>query len=79
MALRTRVFATILSRISTPVEEAEDFPALRQDRLRLQGTRVGRAVFGRPDPDVVTEHVVLGTGQRWCTVPPARSGRCRAS
>lgn len=71
MALRTRVFASILSRVSTPVEEARDFPSLRQERLRLQGTRVGRAVFGRPDPGAVTEHIVLGSGQRALVHRPA--------
>jgi acetyl esterase len=64
MALRTRLFAAVLRRTSTPVEEARDFPRLRAERLTLQGTAVGRLVFGRTDPAAVTEHLTVGAGSR---------------
>jgi len=64
MALRTRLFAALLRRTSTPVEDAVDFAAMRADRLKLQGTAVGRLVFGRPDPDAVVEEITLGNGSR---------------
>ncbi|MET0766263.1 MAG: alpha/beta hydrolase fold domain-containing protein, partial [Aeromicrobium sp.] len=64
MALRTRLFAAILRRSATPVEEAKDFARLRAERLTLQGTPVGRLVFGRPDPDAVAEEIVVGAGSR---------------
>ncbi|WP_297783522.1 alpha/beta hydrolase [Aeromicrobium sp.] len=64
MALRTRVFSALLSRISTPVEEARDFATLRAERRRLQATAVGRRIFGHADKAAVTEEIVLGTGQR---------------
>lgn len=64
MALRTRLFAAILRRSATPVEEAKDFARLRAERLTLQGTAIGRLVFGRSDPDAVAEEIVVGAGSR---------------
>lgn len=64
MALRTRIFGAILRRTSTPVEEAKDFPKLRSERLKLQGTAVGRLIFGRADPEATVEEIVLGAGLR---------------
>lgn len=64
MALRTRLFAALLRRTSTPVEEARDFPKLRAERLKLQGTAVGRLVFGRTDPDAVAEEITIADGSR---------------
>lgn len=64
MALRTRVFAAIMRRTATPVEEAKDYDALRTERLKLQGTVVGRLVFGRTDPGVTVEEIVVGSGSR---------------
>jgi acetyl esterase len=64
MALRTRLFAALLRRTSTPVEEAVNFPLLRAQRLKLQGTAAGRLVFGRTDPDAVTEQITVGAGAR---------------
>lgn len=64
MALRTRVFAAIMRRTATPVEEAKDYDALRAERLKLQGTVVGRLVFGRTDPGVTVEEIVVGSGSR---------------
>ena len=64
MALRTRVFAALLRRTATPVEEAKDFAALRAERLKLQGTAVGRLVFGRADAGAVTEEITIGDGSR---------------
>ncbi|SKB08705.1 alpha/beta hydrolase [Aeromicrobium choanae] len=46
---RTRVFATILERLATPVEEATDYAELRAQRLRLMQSAPGRMVFGTPD------------------------------
>lgn len=64
MALRTRIFATILKRVSTPVEEAGDFAAFRAERRALQAKTVGTLVFGKIDPDSTVEEIILGTGQR---------------
>jgi acetyl esterase len=64
MALRTRVFAAIMRRTATPVEDAADFVALRAERLWLQGTAIGRFVFGRTHRGVTVEQIVLGSGQR---------------
>jgi acetyl esterase len=64
MALRTRVFAAIMRRTATPVEEAKDYDALRAERLKLQGTVVGRLVFGRTDPAVTVEEIVVGSRSR---------------
>ncbi|MCW2839746.1 MAG: alpha/beta hydrolase [Aeromicrobium sp.] len=60
MALRTRLFAALLRRTSTPVEEAVNFPLLRAERLKLQGTAIGRLVFGRTDPSAATEEITVG-------------------
>jgi acetyl esterase len=64
MALRTRVFAALLRRTSTPVEDATDFAAMRAERLKLQGTVVGRLVFGRTAAGAVTEEIAIGDGLR---------------
>ena len=55
LAPRTKIFAALLKRLSTPVEEAQDHAALRADRDRLMKTPVGRMVFGTPDRRVRTE------------------------
>src|SRR3954452_14666976 len=64
MALRTRIFATILKRVSTPVEDAGDFATFRAERRALQAKAVGKLVFGKIDRDSTVEEIVLGTGQR---------------
>lgn len=64
MPVRTRLFAAILKRVSTPVEEAGDFAKFRAERLKLQGTAAGKLVFGRIDSDSTAEEITLGTGQR---------------
>lgn len=64
MALRTRVFAAIMRRSSTPIAEAKDFDALRGERLKLQGTLVGRLVFGAADRDATVEEIAVGSGSR---------------
>ncbi|MCD9197142.1 alpha/beta hydrolase [Aeromicrobium wangtongii] len=64
MALRTRLFGAILRRTATPVEQARDFPALRAERLRVQGTRLGTMIFGRTDPAASVEQITVGTGLR---------------
>lgn len=64
MALRTRIFAAVLKRISTPVEEAKEFAVFRAERLKLQGTAAGKLVFGRIDPDSTVEEITLGNGMR---------------
>jgi acetyl esterase len=64
MALRTRAFAALLRRTSTPVEDATDFAAMRAERLKLQGTAVGRLVFGRTAAGAVTEEIAIGDGSR---------------
>lgn len=49
MPLRTRIFSAIMKRLTVPVEEvgAEGLPGTREKRLRLQGSRLGRRVFGK--------------------------------
>ncbi len=64
MPLRTRVFGAILRRTATPVEEAKDYPRLRAERLKLQGTAVGRLVFGKPDREAIVEEIIVGSGSR---------------
>lgn len=59
LAPRTRAFAAILQRLSTPVEEATDYAKLRADRLALMNSAPGRAVFGRPDRRVRTEEIEI--------------------
>lgn len=61
MALRTRLFAAVLKRISTPVEEAREFAVFRAERLKLQGTVAGKVVFGRIDPDSTVEEITVGS------------------
>jgi len=64
MALRTRVFAAVQQRISTPVELADphDFPKFRAERLKLQSKAVGRFVFGKPDPEAMVEDRIVDLG-----------------
>lgn len=64
LALRTRFFGALLRRRATPVEEAEDHARLRAERLRLQGTAIGRFVFGRMDPDATVDEILVGGGSR---------------
>jgi len=64
MALRTRVFGALLKRSATPVEEAKDFPKLRAERLKLQGTKIGGLIFGRPDPEATVEEITMAGGAR---------------
>lgn len=64
MPVRTRIFAAILKRVSTPVEEAGDFAKFRAERRALQAKAAGKFVFGRIDPDSTVEEITLGTGQR---------------
>ena len=71
MALRTRIFGAILKRTSTPVEEAKDFPSLRAERLKLQGTAVGRLIFGRADPAATVEEIAMAGGLRALVHRPA--------
>ncbi len=73
MALRTRVFAAIMRRTSTPVEESKDYVAMRADRLKLQGTAIGRLVFGRTDPGVTVDEIVVGSGSRALVHRPRNS------
>lgn len=61
MALRTRIFAVIMKRVSRPVEEvgAGDFPQLRAKRLALQASRPGRLAFGTADERATIEDRVV--------------------
>lgn len=59
LAPRTKIFAAILKRLATPVEEATDHAALRAERDRLMKTPAGRLVFGRPDRRVRTETIEI--------------------
>lgn len=74
--MRTRIFAAILTRVSTPVEEAKDFPTLRADRLRLQAGIIGRRIFGSVDEGAEVTRVEWGRGRRAIvyrpkgTIPP---------
>lgn len=57
LPLRTLAFMQLERRLSSPIEEVQDFPARRAGRLRLQRSAVGRRLFGTPDPSVRTfEH-----------------------
>ena len=64
MSWRTRVFASILGRISTPIEEARDFAKLRADRRKLQMSAIGRRVFGTVDKGADVEEVSWDSGRR---------------
>jgi len=64
MAWRTRAFAAIIKRVSTPIEEAGDYGKLRAERLTLQRTAVGRMIFGKIDEGVEVDEISLGSGQR---------------
>lgn len=64
MAVRTRVFAAILKRFSTEVEDAKDYAKLRGERLALQATAAGRLVFGAADKAASVEEMAVGTGSR---------------
>ena len=64
MPVRTRIFAAILRRVSTPVEEAVDYANLRADRRKLQMTAVGRRVFGSVDTGAEVEEVSWGPDRR---------------
>lgn len=61
MALRTRIFAVIMKRISRPIEEvgAGDFPQLRAKRQALQASRLGRLAFGTADGRATIEDRVV--------------------
>ncbi len=61
MAVRTRIFAAILDRVSTPVEEAKDFAKLRADRRKLQTSAIGRRIFGSVDPGADVETISWGS------------------
>ncbi len=73
MPMRTRIFAAILGRISTPVEEAKDFAKLRADRRKLQMSVVGRRIFGSVDTGVQVETISWGEGGRALLYRPAGS------
>lgn len=61
MALRTRIFAAVIKRISTPVEEVDDadFSAFRAKRVKLQSTALGRLAFGKADPAALIEDRIV--------------------
>ena len=73
MSMRTRIFAAILGRISSPVEEARDFAKLRADRRRLQSSVFGRRVFGSIDKGVQIETISWGNGGRALVYRPTGS------
>lgn len=73
MALRTRIFGALLTRISTPVEEAKDFAQLRADRRKLQSSPIGRWVFGSVDKGVEVEIVEWGGTRRAIVYRPKGS------
>lgn len=64
LAPRTKVFAAILKRLATPVEDAVDHAALRAERDRLMRTPAGRMVFGTPDRRVRTERIEIAVKGR---------------
>ncbi len=57
MALRTKIFARLLSRGETSIEEVTDLPAHRAKRAKLQRSPVGRWIFGTVHPGVTTEQI----------------------
>ncbi|WP_344771604.1 alpha/beta hydrolase [Aeromicrobium panaciterrae] len=73
MPMRTRIFAAILGRISTPVEEAEDFAKLRAGRRALQSSTIGRRVFGAVDKGADVETIEWGGGRRAIVYRPKGS------
>lgn len=64
MAPRTRVFGALMKRATTPVEQAKDYGLLRAERIKLQGTFVGRRVFGKVDAGATVEEITVGAGSR---------------
>jgi acetyl esterase len=64
MPMRTRLFAAVLRRISTPVEEAKDFAKLRADRRKLQTSGIGRRVFGSLDKGAEIEEISWAEDRR---------------
>lgn len=65
MPLRTRIFSVLMNLTSKPIEDVPDdqIPALRADRIRLQGTRAGRFLFGAEDPGVsIVEQTISPEG-----------------
>lgn len=60
LAPRTRVFAMVLKRLSTPVEEATDHAKLRAERADLVDSAAGRLVFGTPDRRAKVEEIEIG-------------------
>lgn len=64
MAPRTRIFGALMKRVTTPVEKAQDYPKLRTERIKLQGTLVGRMVFGSIDKNATVEEITVGAGSR---------------
>ncbi|MCL3838799.1 alpha/beta hydrolase [Aeromicrobium duanguangcaii] len=59
LPLRTKIFATVLQRLATPVEEATDHAKLRAERVRLGQTLPGRIVFGAPDRRARAEEIEI--------------------
>jgi acetyl esterase len=64
MALRTRLFATLLRMTETGIEDVVDFPERRAKRAKLQRSLPGRFVFGRPDRGAAIEEIMVGNGSR---------------
>lgn len=78
MAARTRIFAAILKRISSPIEEvgANGFAQVRDRRQALQSSRLGRLAFGKADKRASIEDRVVdldGTRIRLRIYRPASS------
>ena len=59
MALRTKVFAKLLARNETGIEDVEDLPGHRAKRARLQRSLAGRWVFGTVDKGATTEEIQI--------------------
>lgn len=58
LPLITRVFGALERATSSPVADETDFPGRRARRARLQGSAVGRWLFGTADPSVESTEFV---------------------
>lgn len=56
-ALRTRVFAILEKFLDKPIENETDFAKRRRERIALQKSALGRAVFGEVDRRVEVEEI----------------------
>ncbi|WP_017932883.1 alpha/beta hydrolase [Nocardioides sp. Iso805N] len=77
LALRTRIFATVLKRLAPEPSDANEMVALRGRRDRLRETFAGRQIFGRIAAGVATSERTVeldGSTQRLLIHRPTSAG-----